>query len=42
MYQDVTPNTVMAVAVERSAGSDVTSVGGTVALLCGMLARVPH
>ena len=31
--RDVTSNTVMAVAVKRSAGSDATSVGGMVALL---------
>ena len=29
---DATPNTVMAVAVKKSVGSDVTSVGGTVPL----------
>ena len=31
--RDATTNTVMAVAVKRSAGLDATSVGGTVALL---------
>ena len=36
-----TVNSVMTVAVKRSAGLDVASVGGTMALLCGRLAGVP-
>ena len=39
--RDTTPNTAMALAVKRSAGSDVTSVGGMVALLCVRHAGVP-
>ena len=36
-----TANSVTTVAVKRSAGLDVASVGGTVVLLCGRLAGVP-
>ena len=38
--RDATANTVMAVAVKRSGGSDVTSVGGTVVLLVWKACRI--